>query len=94
MPSESADAGVEEVPPHSAELVEQVAAGDVVWIPKTLRLQALRTATRQMELFQVKYCSSLDIERVDIQMHSECVDHFSKAEALKRSNQLHKTALL
>lgn len=43
MASDSADAGVEKVSPHSAELVEQVAAGDVVRIPKTLRLQALRT---------------------------------------------------
>lgn len=41
LPSESTDAGVEQVPPHSAELVQQVAAGDVVGIPKALRLQAL-----------------------------------------------------
>lgn len=47
MASDSADAGVEKVSPHSAELVEQVAAGDVIRIPKTLRLQALRmTADR------------------------------------------------
>lgn len=38
---EIADASVEQVPPHSAELVQQMAAGDVIRIPEGLRLQAL-----------------------------------------------------
>ena len=36
-----ADAGVEQVPPHAAELVQQLAAGDVVGVPQALRLQGL-----------------------------------------------------
>lgn len=41
LAAQIAHAGVEQVSPHSAQLVQQVAARDVVWIPKTLRLQAL-----------------------------------------------------
>lgn len=41
LASEVTHAGVEQVSPHSAQLVQQVAAWDVVRIPKTLRLQAL-----------------------------------------------------
>lgn len=39
-------AGVEQVPPHSAQLVQQVAARDVVGVPKTLRLQALEVGIK------------------------------------------------
>lgn len=39
-------AGVEQVPPHSAQLVQQVAARDVVGVPETLRLQALEVGMK------------------------------------------------
>lgn len=46
LASEITDTGVEQVPPHSAKLVQQMAARDVVRIPEALRLQALVSRDR------------------------------------------------
>lgn len=43
LPPEITDTSVEQVSPHSAELIQQVAAGDVIGIPEGLRLQVLET---------------------------------------------------
>ncbi|KAG7256558.1 hypothetical protein CRUP_000163 [Coryphaenoides rupestris] len=43
---ERADAGVEKVPPHAAELVQQLTAGDVVGVPQALGLQVLEARGR------------------------------------------------
>lgn len=75
LPSDRTDAGVEQVPPHPAELVQQVAPGNVVGVPKALRFQALmRTQDRggckerfKFSWFSGEILSYFGHNRVDIQ---------------------------
>lgn len=49
LPPEITDTSVEQVSPHSAELIQQMAARDVIGIPEGLRLQALETTKMRWE---------------------------------------------
>lgn len=49
LPPEITDTSVEQVSPHSAELIQQMAAGDVIGIPEGLRLQVLETTKTRWE---------------------------------------------
>lgn len=98
LPSQGADAGVEQIPPHSAQLVQQVAAGDVVGIPEALRLQALMETRDGGEVRKVRDASLKVFRRCTValalteRMQTERHGRLSNDRKLQHSTRLHKTS--